>query len=39
LRGVMIDGASLVGVAGPVAVVAAWGALSFLVAVKIFRWR
>ena len=39
LRGVMIDGASLAGVAGPVAVVAAWGALSFLVAVKIFRWR
>lgn len=39
LRGVMVDGASLAGVAAPVAVVAAWGALSFLVAVKIFRWR
>jgi ABC-2 type transport system permease protein len=39
LRGVMIDGASLVGIAAPIGVVVAWGALSFLVAVKIFRWR
>ncbi|MGE5742888.1 MAG: ABC transporter permease, partial [Gemmatimonadota bacterium] len=39
LRGVMIDGASLAGVAAPVGVVALWGALSFVVAVKIFRWR
>jgi hypothetical protein len=35
----MVDGASLAGVATPLAVVVAWGATSFLVAVKIFRWR
>ena len=39
LRGVMVDGASLTGVATSLGVVAAWGAVSFLVAVKIFRWR
>lgn len=39
LRGVMIDGASLTHVAVPLGVVAAWGLGSFLVAVKIFRWR
>jgi ABC-2 type transport system permease protein len=38
LRGVMIDGASLVGVAGPVAICVAWGAVSFAVALRIFRW-
>jgi ABC transporter DrrB family efflux protein len=39
LRGVMVDGATLAGVAAPLGVVVAWGAVSFLVAVKIFRWR
>jgi len=39
LRGVMIDGASLARVAAPLGVVAAWGAGSFAVALKIFRWR
>lgn len=39
LRGVMIDGASLVTIAGSLGVVALWGAVSFLVAVRIFRWR
>ncbi len=39
LRGVMIDGASLAAVAGPVAICATWGAVSFAVALKIFRWR
>jgi ABC-2 type transport system permease protein len=39
LRGVMIDGASLIHVAVPLGVVAGWGLVSFLVAVKIFRWR
>jgi ABC-type multidrug transport system permease subunit len=39
LRGVMVDGASLAAVAAPLGVVLGWGALSFLVAVKIFRWR
>ena len=39
LRGVMIDGATLGSVARPLAVVVAWGAVSFVVALKIFRWR
>lgn len=39
LRGVMVDGASLVRVAAPLGVVVAWGTVSFLIAVKIFRWR
>src|SRR5437870_9624712 len=39
LRSVMIDGTTLAGVAGSLGVVAAWGAVSFLVAVRIFRWR
>ena len=39
LRGVMIDGASLAAVAAPVAICTAWGALSFAVALGIFRWR
>jgi ABC-type multidrug transport system permease subunit len=38
LRGVMLDGASLASVAGPVAICAAWGVVSFAVALKIFRW-
>ena len=39
LRGVMIDGASLAGVAASLGIVAVWGAACFLVALKIFRWR
>ena len=39
LRAVMIDGASFTGLTAPLAVVAAWGAVSFVVALKIFRWR
>jgi ABC-type multidrug transport system permease subunit len=38
LRAVMIDGASLVSTLGMLAVVVAWGILSFGVALKIFRW-
>jgi ABC-type multidrug transport system permease subunit len=38
LRGVMLDGASLVAVAGPAAICAAWGVASFALALKIFRW-
>ena len=38
LRAVMIDGASLASVAGMLAVVAAWGLVTFGVAFKIFRW-
>jgi len=39
IRGVMIDGATLGAVARPLAVVVAWGVVSFAVALKIFRWR
>jgi ABC transporter DrrB family efflux protein len=39
LRGVMIDGASLASLTVPVAICAAWGATSFVVALRIFRWR
>jgi ABC-type multidrug transport system permease subunit len=39
LRGVMIEGGGLVEVAPRLAVVAAWGLVSFAVALKIFRWR
>jgi ABC-type multidrug transport system permease subunit len=39
LRAVMIDGAGLATLLGPIAIVAVWGAVSFVVALKIFRWR
>ena len=39
LRAVMIDGASLASTAGLLAIVAAWGVGSFLMALRIFRWR
>jgi ABC-2 type transport system permease protein len=39
LRGVMIDGRSLPGVAVPLGIVATWGLVSFVVALRIFRWR
>ena len=39
VRGVMLEGATLAAVGGEVAIVAAWGALSLLVAVRIFRWQ
>ena len=39
LRAVMIEGAPLVHTAGMLAIVAAWGVGSFLVALMIFRWR
>jgi len=39
LRAVMIDGTALAGLGAPLAIVAAWGAVSFAVALKIFRWR
>jgi ABC-type multidrug transport system permease subunit len=38
LRAVVLDGASLAAVAGPATVCAVWGAVSFAVALKIFRW-
>lgn len=39
LRAVINEGASLGGVALPVSIVCVWGLVSFLVALKIFRWQ
>jgi ABC-type multidrug transport system permease subunit len=39
LRGVVNEGLSLAAVGGEVAVLTAWGALSFLLALKVFRWQ
>jgi ABC-2 type transport system permease protein len=39
LRGVITEGRSAAAVAAKLAIVAAWGLGSFLVALKIFRWR
>jgi ABC-type multidrug transport system permease subunit len=38
LRGIMLDGASLLALGPQLLVMALWGALPFLVALKIFRW-
>lgn len=39
LRAVMIDGAALTALGGSLAIVGVWGAASFVIALKIFRWR
>jgi ABC-type multidrug transport system permease subunit len=39
LRAIMIDGASFFSQAPQVAILAVWGALSFAVALRIFRWQ
>ena len=39
LRAVMIDGAALTTLGAPLAIVAGWGAVSFVIALRIFRWR
>ena len=39
LRAVMIDGASVMTLSAPLAIVLGWGAVSFVIALKIFRWR
>ena len=39
LRGVMIDGAGLAALAAPIGIVAGWGLVSYVVALRIFRWR
>jgi ABC-type multidrug transport system permease subunit len=39
LRGVMLDGAGLPGLAGELALLLAWGIGSFVVALKLFRWQ
>ena len=38
LRAVILDGASLAAVAVPATICAVWGAVSFAIALKIFRW-
>jgi ABC-2 type transport system permease protein len=39
LRAVMLDGASLAGVSGELLILSAWAAVSFGVALRLFRWR
>lgn len=39
LRGVMIDGKSLMALGPEVATLSAWGVGTFLLAIKLFRWR
>ena len=39
LRAVMIDGVALTSLGPSLAIVAGWGAVSFVVALRIFRWR
>jgi ABC-2 type transport system permease protein len=39
LRGVMIEGQSFAGVAHEIGILSAWGAGTFLLALKLFRWR
>ncbi|HSO32196.1 MAG TPA: ABC transporter permease [Labilithrix sp.] len=39
LRAVIVDGASLADVARPVAICAAWGVVSFALALRLFKWR
>jgi ABC-type multidrug transport system permease subunit len=38
IRAVMIEGAGVVTLGAPLAVIAAWGIVSFAIALKIFRW-
>ncbi|WP_437642592.1 ABC transporter permease [Sorangium sp. So ce854] len=39
LRGVMLEGATLAALAPELAVMAAWGVVSFALALKLFRWQ
>jgi ABC-2 type transport system permease protein len=39
LRGVMNEGASLAAISGELGILAAWGILPFLLALKMFRWQ
>ena len=39
LRAVMVDGAALATLSAPLAIVIAWGTVSFVIALRIFRWR
>jgi ABC-type multidrug transport system permease subunit len=39
LRGVMLDGAGMAALGPELAILAAWGAVAFVVAVRVFRWQ
>jgi ABC-2 type transport system permease protein len=39
LRGIMLDGQPLSTMLSQIAILAAWGSLSFVIALKFFRWR
>ena len=39
LRGVMLEGKTLAGCGEEIGIVAAWGIVSFAVALRIFRWQ
>jgi ABC-2 type transport system permease protein len=39
LRGVMLEGTSLTALFGELALLAAWGTVSFVLALKLFRWQ
>lgn len=39
MRAVVLDGATVAGVSGELALLAAWGVVPFAVALRVFRWR
>jgi ABC-2 type transport system permease protein len=39
LRGIMLEGNGLTSIASELAILIAWGAITFVVALRIFRWR
>ena len=39
LRAVMIDGATLASIAGPLCILGVWGLIAFAVALRLFRWQ
>ena len=39
LRAVMLDGASVAGIAPELGVMTAWTVVSFAIALRVFRWR
>jgi ABC-2 type transport system permease protein len=39
LRALMLDGETLASQSGPLLVLAVWGAVSFALAVRVFRWE
>ena len=39
LRAVILEGASLASIGGELGILAAWGVIPFVIALRIFRWR